>query len=71
MIERVVKRSSYKVRLDVSCHVREAHLLTIEIQYSDEPLKELSRRTSLYTKNRIHVLWLLPYPEALAEGKSM
>lgn len=69
MIERVVKRPSYKVRLDVSCRVRNRNLVVIELQYSEESPKELSRRTSHYTDSGIHVLWLLPYPENLSEGE--
>lgn len=68
MIERVVKRPSYKVRLDVSCKVRNRYLLTIELQYSKKRPNELSMRTELYTASEIYVLWLLPYPENLLEG---
>src|SRR5713101_1144226 len=67
MIERLIKQSKNKVRLDVSCCVRNRHLLTIELQYSAEPPREIARRTSLYTVRKIHVLWLLPYPEDLLE----
>jgi competence protein CoiA len=69
MIERVVKRPSYKVRLDVSCRVRNWHLFAIELQYSEESPEELSQRTSHYADSRIHVLWLFPRPENLTEGE--
>src|SRR5215469_13169122 len=63
MIERVVKRPSYKVRLDVSCRARNRHLLTIELQFSEKEPNKLGERTKLYTASKIYVLWLLPYPE--------
>ncbi len=69
MIERVVKRPSYKVRLDVSCRVRNRHLLTIELQFSEKQPNELGERTELYTASEIYVLWLLPFPENLSEGE--
>jgi len=69
MIERLIRLSKDKVRLDVSCCVRNKHLLTTELQYSRESPDEIARRTSLYTVMKIHVLWLLPYPEDLTEGE--
>src|SRR5260370_13049725 len=69
MIERLVKRPQYKIRLDVSFRILARHLLTIELQYSEKPPDELSERTGLYTDSGIHVLWLLPYPENLIEGE--
>ncbi len=68
MIERLIKRPRYKVRLDVSCRIRKRHRLTVELQYSEESPDELSERTSLYTTSGIYVLWLLPYPEDLSRG---
>lgn len=69
MIERVVKHPLYTVRLDVSCRIRKQFLLTIELQFSGASPKILSRRTRYYTNSRIHVLWLLPFPEKLWAGE--
>jgi len=69
MVERFVKHAQGNVFLDVSCRVRNRHLLTIELQYSQKSPAELRQRTILYTASGIHVLWLLPYPEDLSEGE--
>jgi competence protein CoiA len=69
MVERVIKRPSYKVRLDVSCRVKNRYFLTIELQFSTESPDELSERTEHYTASDIYVLWLLPFPKNLSEGE--
>ena len=65
----MVERFLGEVRLDISCYIGKKHLLTVELQFSDISPDIIAARTSYYTARKIHVLWLLPYPEDLAEGE--
>src|SRR5258708_27298285 len=48
MAERFVKHVQRNVYLDVSCRVRNRHLLTTELQYSKKSPTKHSQRTILY-----------------------
>lgn len=52
------------IRADVYIRTKKGTEIGIEVQSSSITHDEISRRTALYAKHNIYVLWLLPYDES-------
>jgi competence protein CoiA len=61
-----VERHLKEVRPDISFCWQGRDYIAIELQLSSIPPDDIARRTSLYTRKNIAVLWTIPHPEQMS-----
>ncbi len=68
-VEKAITKYGVTVRPDVRCLIDGKYFVGIEFQKSSLDPREIERRTTLYHRLKIHVLWVVPWPSTLCDGE--